>query len=192
MPLHLISDTVVDGYPTVTLACPDAQMDTTFAPTLGMIGCSLRHRGAQLLGQRGGLTKYAASGSTMGIPLLHPWANRLSDPVYTAGGVRVTLDPHAARLHRDSNGLPMHGLLAAYPHWRVATRAADATGAHLSAGLDFGADSELLASFPFPHTLGLDVALRGATLTIGATLRPTADAAVPVEVTRAIARNNRL
>lgn len=180
MAQHHINDTATSGHPTVTLSCVDTDLDATFAPTLGMIGCSLRHRGTELLGQRGGLAKYAASGSTMGIPLLHPWANRLSGNAYTAGGLAVTLDPHTPRLHRDANGLPMHGLLAAYPNWRVATHAADATSARLSAVLDFAADAALLAAFPFPHTMTVDVALRGATLTIGTTLRPTADAAVPV------------
>jgi galactose mutarotase-like enzyme len=42
-----------------------------------MVCCSLRHRGDELLGQRRGLAAYAATGSTMGIPFLHPWANRL-------------------------------------------------------------------------------------------------------------------
>jgi len=180
MARHLVSEHNIDGVPVVTLSSPDCGVEASFAPTLGMIGCSLRHRGAELLGQRGGLAKYKASGSTMGIPLLHPWANRLSGFAYTAAGRTVTLDPHSPLLHRDANGLPMHGVLAAYPKWRAATPAADATGARLSALLDFAADPALLAAFPFPHTLALDVTLREATLTIAATLRPTSDAAVPV------------
>src|SRR5215470_2066423 len=180
MPSHHIADTTTAGHPTVTLSCADSAIDATFAPGVGMIGCSLRHRGVELLGQRGGLAKYAASGSTMGIPLLHPWANRLSGFWYAVGGRTVHLDPQSSLLHRDANGLPMHGLLAAYPGWRVAARAADDTAARLSVQLDFGADPALLAAFPFPHTLALDVELRGTTLTIAATLRPTADVAVPV------------
>lgn len=180
MPSYRIADTTTGGYPSVTLSCADAQLDATFAPTLGMIACSLRQRGAELLGQRGGLAKYAASGSTMGIPLLHPWANRLSGFSYAVGGRTVTLDRHSPLLHRDANGLPMHGLVAAYRAWRVTARAATDTSAYFSAVLDFGADPVLLGAFPFPHTLALDVALRGATLTMTTTLRPTADVAVPV------------
>ena len=180
MPKHLITDTTTGGYPTVTLCCPDTETDATFAPTLGMIGCSLRHRGAELLGQRGGLGKYAERGSTMGIPLLHPWANRLGAFSYAVGGRSVTLDPQSPLLHRDANGLPMHGLLAAYRNWRIATRAADDAGARLTAVLDFGADAALLAAFPFPHTLTIEVTLRGTELSIATTLRPSADVAVPV------------
>src|SRR5262252_2424461 len=149
MAQHRIADSITSGYPTITLSSAD--IEATFAPTVGMIGCSVRHRGAEVLGQRGGLAKYAASGSTMGIPLLHPWANRLSALSYTVAGRTVHLDPQSPLLHRDANGLPMHGLLAAYPGWRVAARAADDGGARLSARLDFAADPALLAAFPFPH-----------------------------------------
>jgi galactose mutarotase-like enzyme len=180
MAKHFITDSTTGGFPTVTLSCPDAATEATFAPGVGMIGCSLRHRGAELLGQRGGLAKYAEHGSTMGIPLLHPWANRLSGFAYTVAGRTVTLDPRSPLLHRDAHGLPMHGVLAAYRNWRVAGRAADAAAARLSAVLDFGADDALLAAFPFPHTLTLDVELRGTQLTVAAALRPTADVAVPV------------
>ena len=43
-----------------------------------MVCCSLRHDGAELLAQRNGVRAYAQRGSTMGIPLLYPWANRLA------------------------------------------------------------------------------------------------------------------
>ena len=168
------------GYPTTTLMSASGALEATFAPTLGMIGCSLRHHGQELLGQRDGLAKYAASGSTMGIPLLHPWANRLSGLSYTVGTRNVTLDPASPRLHRDATGRPMHGVLAAYPGWRVVTCAADDAGARLSALLDFAADNELLAAFPFPHTLRIDAELQQSTLAIATTLQATGDVAVPV------------
>jgi aldose 1-epimerase len=177
---HCIDDTTTSGYPTVTLSCGGTGVDATVAPSLGMIVCSLRQRGAELLAQRGGLGKYAASGSTMGIPLLHPWANRLSQLSYSVGGRSVSLDPHAPRLHRDGQGLPMHGLLGAYPGWQITERSADARGARLRGEIDFAADAELLALFPFPHTLELEIALRDASLTLTTTLRPSADVAVPI------------
>ena len=53
----------------------------------------------------------------------------------------------------DPNGLPIHGVLAAYPGWRVTTESAN----ELTAEVDFSADPELLASFPFPHRLTMTV-----------------------------------
>ena len=43
-----------------------------------MIGTSLADDGVELLGQRRGLDAYVTDGKTMGIPMLYPWANRLS------------------------------------------------------------------------------------------------------------------
>ncbi len=178
--MYAISDSVAAGAATIVLADRAADLRATFAPRLGMIGCSLTHRGTELLGQRRGLALYAAQGSTMGIPFLHPWANRLSDLEYGIAGRRVGLDPASPLLHRDANGLPMHGLLAASPRWRVVERAADASGARLTAELDFAADPALLAAFPFPHRVTMTATLREASLRIDTTLQATGDVAVPV------------
>ena len=64
------------------------------------------------LGQRGGLLSYIEQRSTMGIPLLHPWANRIARSRFPVAGGTVDLED-ATTLKRDPNGLPMHGLLAA-------------------------------------------------------------------------------
>jgi len=147
------------------------ELEATFVPEVGMVGSSLRHRGEELLGQRGGLEKYAASGSSFGIPLLHPWANRL-------GGLRygqVELDPNRSPIRLEENGLPIHGLLAASPHWQVTDR----TDGGFSAGFEFDRP-ELLLAFPYPHQLEIEVSLTGAALSIQTTLRPTGVIAVPV------------
>lgn len=151
-------------------------LEARFVPSAGMVGASLRHRGRELLGQRGGIEAYRARGATFGIPLLHPWANRLSAFSYTVEGATIALDAASPRVRTEEHGLPIHGLVAAHAGWAVTAQ----TAATLSAVLDFAADPELLAAFPFPHTLGLDVALTPAALSIATTLTPTADRAVPV------------
>jgi galactose mutarotase-like enzyme len=50
----------------------------------------------------------------------------------------------------------------------------------LSAELDFGFHRDLLAAFPFPHRLRVDVALRRRTLAVRTTLTADGDHAVPV------------
>ena len=75
-----------------------------FLPEHGMLGASLRHRGVELLRRVDDLDAAAAKGSTAGIPLLHPWANRLGGPIYRAAGKEVVLDPASPFLHRDENG----------------------------------------------------------------------------------------
>src|ERR1700749_4548318 len=92
-----------------------------FVPEAGMICCSLRHRGEQLLGQRNGLRAYVDHYSTMGIPFLHPWANRLGAARFELAGRAGDLDLPDLPLKRDDAGLPIHGLLPGAPGWRGAS-----------------------------------------------------------------------
>src|SRR5436305_7347934 len=93
----------------VVLRSP-GDLEATFVPGAGMVGTSLRHHGSELLGQREGLAHYAEGHSTMGIPLLHPWANRLQGDQIEIGGARIDLGD-SALVPRDEDGLPIHGLL---------------------------------------------------------------------------------
>ena len=138
-------------------------LEATFAPEAGMVCHSLRHRGEELLGQRGGLEAYAKTGKTMGIPLLHPWANRLGAWSYDALGVHVDL--HGKPLRVDAGtGLPMHGTIPR--PWRVLEPGV--------AELDGASDA-----FPFAHTVRLQASLEGDTLRITTTIEAH-DGPVPV------------
>ena len=160
----------------VTLRDPSSPLAAVYVPGAGMIATSLSDGETELLGQRRGLDAYLSAGKTMGIPLLYPWANRLGARTYDVDGVVVTLAPDAYGVRPDGNGLPIHGLLAAYPGWR----AAQLSDQKLTAELDFGAHDELLASFPFPHLLEATVELSDRTLTVTTTVTPTGDKAVPL------------
>jgi aldose 1-epimerase len=160
----------------VTLRDPSSSVAAQFVPDGGMIGTSLTDSGVELLGQRRGLDAYLSAGKTMGIPILYPWANRLGSNTYTAENVTVTLTPGENGVRPDPNGLPIHGVLAAYPGWRVTAESAN----ELSAEVDFGADPRLLTSFPYPHVLAVTVRLAERTLTVRTTVTATGDKAVPL------------
>jgi galactose mutarotase-like enzyme len=169
-----------DGFASVILRSPRADLEAEWVPGAGMVGCSLRHRGEELLGQRGGLGGYVERGSSFGIPLLAPWANRLSGLRYEAAGKEVELDPSRTPLKLDGNGLPMHGLLTASPLWSVEEQGAGDGGAFVVAALDFGAREELLAGFPFPHRLVVAARVTDGVLVVDSDLEATGDVPVPV------------
>ncbi|MGO4441762.1 aldose 1-epimerase [Mycobacterium sp. 2YAF39] len=160
----------------VTLQDPSSSMTATFVPAAGMLGTSLADGADEFLGQRRGLDAYVSNGKTMGIPILYPWANRLSASEYESDGTVVTLTPGEGGVRADEHGLPIHGVLAAYPGWQVRERRQNS----LTAALDFGAQPELLASFPFPHVLTQSVTLFGRRLTIETTVTATGSASVPL------------
>ena len=176
----MIGERMVEGVPALTLAS-DEGVEVAFVPSAGMVGCSLRHRGEELLGQRGGLRTYMEEHSTMGIPLLHPWANRVALSSFPIAGRTVELDhldPPPPAL--DSNGLPMHGLLSAAGGWSVEAHKGTADGGLLFARFDFTGNDELLAAFPFPHQVLLDASLRAAELRVTTTILASDAAAVPI------------
>jgi len=133
----------------------------TFLPKHGMLCASLNHRGVEFLRRLEDLESSAAKGSTAGIPLLHPWANRLASTSYDTAGHHVVLDPSSPLLHLDSNGLPMHGVPWSLLSFDVTESKADS----ITAKLDWDRD-DLLAVFPFPHQLEIKVMIQSGELTI--------------------------
>ena len=158
----------------------DGDLRATFVPAAGMIGSSLRHRGDELLIQRGGLDAWRGTGKSFGVPLLHPWANRLRDWRYAAAGRAVTIDQSRGVVRPDDNGLPIHGALASAEDWDVVDAGADGDAAWLTASLDYGRRDDRLAAFPFPHRLDLEIRLSGDALAITTTVEATGEDQVPI------------
>ncbi|WP_328350449.1 aldose 1-epimerase [Mycobacterium sp. NBC_00419] len=162
--------------PSVVLTDPTSALTATFVPSAGMICTSLSDGGVELLGQRRGLQAYLDNGKTMGVPILYPWANRLSANTYNVDGGAVTLTPGVGGVRADEHGLPIHGVLSAYPGWLVTEQ----SDTRLTAVLDFAGQPRLLASFPFPHILTVDVTLDNRAMTVRTTVTPTTAAPVPL------------
>ena len=150
-------------------------LEAVFLPARGMLGASLRHRGEQLLRRVDDLQMAAAKGSTAGIPLLHPWANRLDGMRYRAAGREVQLDASSPMLHLDVHGLPLHGV----PWSRLAWEPIESQRDRLSARLEWGR-KDLLDIFPFRHSIVLTATLCAEALTLETALIAGPDGPVPV------------
>jgi aldose 1-epimerase len=177
----MVGERTEEGFAALTLeGDPGEGLTAVFVPEAGMICCSLRHGGEELLGQRNGLRAYVERYSTMGIPFLHPWANRLGEDRFEVDGRRVDLTLPGLPLKRDGAGLPMHGLLTAAPGWRVDRHAELEHGGVLAASFDFGAYPHLLEAFPFPHLVGIEATLLEGSLEIATSLTATGEVPVPI------------
>jgi aldose 1-epimerase len=177
----VIGERTIEAVPALTLgSSAEGGIEVAFAPGAGMVGCSLRHAGEELLGQRGGLGLYRSAHKTMGIPLLYPWANRLGSRQFSLDGREVNLESDDLPLSFDAGGLPMHGLLGAAAGWRVDRHESLGDGGVLAASFDFAAEPALIAAFPFPHLVEIEASLEGARLTIATGVRPSADVPVPI------------
>jgi galactose mutarotase-like enzyme len=157
---------------TPALELRSGTLRATFLPGVGMTGVSLRRDRREHLALPGGVAELRA-GHTGGLPLLAPWANRLSTRRYRAAGVDVDL--RRLRLHTDDNGLPIHGLLVGWPDWEVTATSARRGVARLAATTIVGEPA-----FPFPHLLEVVVEAHEDRLVVDTTLVPTGDRKVPV------------
>jgi aldose 1-epimerase len=172
---------------TLHLRDHDAALEAAFVPGAGMLCCSLRHRGQELLAQNAGVAAYAEHGKTMGIPLLYPWANRLAGFDYTAAGRHVQVPHDPSRVRLDARGLPIHGVVGGRLAWE-ALDAGDAdddareeqAGA-LAATLSWSEEQpELFEVFPFRHELRYEARLAGGRLEIEVSVHACGEDAVPI------------
>jgi aldose 1-epimerase len=174
-PVNRIESADLAGLSAWVLHDHAADFHATWVPEAGMLGASLVHRGEELLWTGRGVGSYIRERAFMGIPFLHPWANRLAGFRYRD----VVLDPASPLLLLDDHGLPIHGVLTASPYWSVSEATADAVQARLVGHLDFRRP-ELLRAFPFPHRLEMDIRLGGGALEVRTTVTVTGDDSVPI------------
>src|SRR4051812_47064876 len=155
----------VAGLEAIGLHDDASDLHATWVPGAGMLGASLVHHGRELLWRGAGVAAYAGRRAFMGIPFLHPWANRLGGMGYRAGGRDVALDPSSPLLLLDDAGLPIHGVLNASRRWTVREAAAGDGSARLVAELEYDG-RQLLRVFPFPHHLEMAVEVADGALRV--------------------------
>jgi galactose mutarotase-like enzyme len=158
------------GEPAIELVA--GGLAVAFTPGVGMTGVSLRYCGEEHLALPGGLDALRA-GRTGGLPLLAPWANRLSGRRYRAAGVTVPLE--GLDLPVDTNGLPIHGFLVGAPGWSVDRLSTRGDTARLRASIVVDA-----AAFPFPHRIEVTAIVLEPVLRVDTTIVPTGRRSVPI------------
>jgi aldose 1-epimerase len=165
---------VSHGRPAVALTA--GRYEVVFLPELGMLGTSLRHEGHELLSLHGGLPAWR-EGLTTGMPLLHPWANRLGGFDYRFGRTQVRVPRRLVEV--DQQGLPIHGTMLGGHRWDVVRIEGRDDGAALVARFEY-VESELLEAFPFPHEVEVAVDVSVTDVSVTTSVRPRGRRRVPV------------
>ena len=165
----------IDGVASVTLAAGPTAFSVM--PEVGLVGASLTHKGREYVNFHGG-PDAARYGHTTGVPLLAPWANRLASESYRIGSKSVDLSDLS--LHRDENGLPIHGLFVGRSGWELVSVKAQASSAAMVATFDASADEAVMAAFPFPHELSVGFTVSPGRLMVSTTVTATGRRAVPI------------
>lgn len=141
-----------EGLPECWIAV-GVRSNATVVPSAGMNLVVLSADGQDRLVMPAPLPEFMETRRTGGVPLLHPWANRLRDDCYEVDGLQVDLSA-VPDLKRDGNGLPMHGLLLRSDDWIVEASGVIGDEASVIQGtIDWNSDRRGYEAFPFPHRL---------------------------------------
>lgn len=144
-----------------SLALRAGPLEVTVVPERAMTASSVVYRGERYGGAGPVVLPGPDVGVGNGLPLMHPWANRLSADRFEVGGpgagdgpVEVDLR-NAPHVFRDGRGAPIHGTCLGVEGWDVTWLEVDeeGDGVVVEGVLAFDQRGDLLASFPFPHRL---------------------------------------
>jgi len=181
--IYTAQKTDVEGIEVLRLADAAHRIEVSICPSIGNIAYDMRVNGVPvLLPPPASLAEWKSKPSQAGIPFLAPWANRLDGDSYWANGRRYLLNPDAADVRRDPNGLPIHGLLLFAPDWRVLRLQADKQGAEVTSRLEFWKHPEWMSQFPFAHTIEIMHRLVDGVLEVRTSIENLSTAAMPLVI----------
>jgi aldose 1-epimerase len=171
---------VVDTVDVVILADAARKTEVTILPSIGNMAYDFKVNGKSILDEpAGGLAKFKERPSFSGIPFLSPWANRLDQPSFYANGKKYIFNPGLGNVR--GNG-PMHGFLNTSNAWKVVESKADAKSAWVTSRLEFWKYPDMMAQFPFAHTIEMTYRLQDGVLLVETLLRNQSAEPMPVSI----------
>jgi len=172
----------VDGVPVVRLADAARRTEVSIAPSVGNMAYEMNVAGKNALWfPYSSPAAFRENPAMCGVPFLAPWANRIDGDAYWANGRRYLLNPDLG-LHRDANGKPIHGLLRFSPAWTLEAFGAGDQCAYATSRLDFWKHPDMMAQFPFAHTITMTHRLASGALEVETALENLSTDPMPVAI----------
>jgi aldose 1-epimerase len=157
----------VDSVEVVRLTDAARRTEVSVVPSIGNNAYEMKVNGKNVFwAPFKSLEEFKAKPVFCGNPFLWPWANRIDQDAYYVRGKKFLLNPDFENFRRDQNRRPIHGLLTYSPAWRVTVLKADQTSAEVTSRLEFWKYPELMAQFPFAHTVEMTYRLRDGVLEV--------------------------
>ena len=161
---------------TVRLADTGRQVVVSIAPSRGNVTFEMRVKGHDVLHFPVSIEDPRAG--QFGIPFLGPWANRLDEPAFYAGGRRYAFDMDLGNVRGT---IPIHGFLGA-AEWQVVEVRADADAAWVTSRLEFFRSPLWMKQFPFAHTIEITHRLQEGVLEVRTRIQNLSLEPMPVSI----------
>jgi aldose 1-epimerase len=175
--------TTIDGVAVVQLSDSAHSTEVSIAVGVGNIAYELKVNGKNALYfPFKSVGELKAKPTLCGVPFLAPWANRLDQEAFFYAGRKYALNAALGNLRFDGNHLPIHGLLSFSPLWEVVEAKADGSSAHVTSRLEFWKHPELMAQFPFAHTIEMTYRLSDGALEVTTSIHNLSAEKMPVSV----------
>jgi len=156
------------------------QTSVSILPTLGNLTVEMKVKGHNVLRfPYESAAEYKGGASSIGIPFLAPWADRLDEQAFYANGRRHAFDMSLGNV-RGAN--PIHGFLTSAPDWQVIDARADGQSAWVTSRLDFYKHPLWMRQFPFAHTIEMTHRLRDGVLEVATRIVNLSVEPMPVAV----------
>ena len=165
---YTAKQTTNDGVEVVRLADASSRTEVAIAVSIGNLAFEMKVNGKNILYVPfQSLAEFKEKPALAGNPFLWPWANRIDQLAYFVNGRKYLLNEdlnNFVLLSKDK--ISNHGLLAFSPHWKVIKLQADAKSASLTSRLEYWRYPDLMAQFPFAHTVELTYRLADGVLQV--------------------------
>ena len=180
---YSVQKVTIDGIEVVQLKDALHHTDAAIVPSIGNIAYQLNVNGKNALWfPYRSPAELKEKPVLCGIPFLAPWANRLDQDAFWANGRKFQLNPDLGNLRRDGNHKPIHGLLSFSTDWKLVAATADANSAYATSRLEFWKHPELMAQFPFAHTITMTYRLSAGVLEVETAIENQSTEPMPVVI----------
>lgn len=172
----------VDGVDIVRLTDSAHKTVVSIVPSVGNNSYDMQVNGKPVFwSPYSSVAEYRSKPAFLGNPFLEPWANRLDHDGYFANGKSYILNPALKNYRYDPNHHPIHGLVSYSDAWQAAGTGTD-DGAWVTSRLEFWRYPELMAQFPFAHTIEMTYRLREGVLEVRTSIENMSNEPMPLAI----------
>jgi aldose 1-epimerase len=174
---------VLDGVDVVQLTDAANHVEVSIAVSVGNMAYSMKVNGTDaFVCPYHSPAELKAKPTMCGIPFLAPWANRVEMDAFWLNGKKYLLNPDLGNVHADKNKIALHGFLTYSTAWTLVSTGADKHSASSTSRLEFWKHPEMMAQFPFAHTITMTYRLANGALEVETTLQNLSDEPMPVAI----------